>query len=370
MNWLKTDISTIITYKSMIRTFCFLLLCIISIHLSHGKIKYQSDLDSILNYYQNPVFNKPLADPSVVYDEGTKKFYAFATADSWADKKGVRLIPIVESSDLLKWKYVGTAFKNSDKPSWKEGGFWAPDIVKVGDKFHLYYSISNWHDKDASIGVAVSNSVAGPYKDFGKIISSIEIGVPNSIDPFYFEDKGQKYLFWGSFSSAKEQGTYGVPLTDDGLKIKDPKGKFKIAAGDWEAVVIHKRGDYYYMFGSKGTCCEGANSKYHVLVGRSKNIKGPYLDKNGNNIAERGNGTVVLQGNSEIVGSGHNSRIFSDKNGIDWILYHGIEPKFPVLNNGVNRRVLCVDRVVWKNGWPMVNNGTPSTKNNLKPKFN
>lgn len=337
--------------------------------VGHRTAVTMYDEDSVSNHYVNPVFNRPIADPSVLYDAVSKKYYAYGTADSWADKKGVRLVPIVESSDLVNWKYVGNAFTKDSKPKWKEGGIWAPDIVKVGDKYHLYYSISNWHDPDPSIGVAIADSPKGPFTDKGKIISTVEIGVPNSIDQFYLEDKGKKYLFWGSFHSSKNQGTYGVELTEDGLKLKDEHKKFKIAAGDWEAVVIHKREDYYYMFGSKGTCCEGANSKYHVLVGRSKSLFGPYLDKNGKDIAERGNGTRVLEGNDKIVGPGHNSRLFTDADGKDWILYHGIDPKFPVLSNGVNRRLLCVDQVHWKEGWPLINNGSPSFTTKTKPKF-
>lgn len=324
---------------------------------------------STVQYYNNPVFNNPLADPSVLYDTVSKKYYAYGTADNWADGKGVRLVPIVESVDLINWKYVGNAFTKDSKPKWKEGGIWAPDIVKVEQNYHLYYSISKWHDPDASIGVAVSSSPRGPFVDKGKILSSSEIDVPNSIDPFYFEEDGKKYLFWGSFHDSKNQGTYGVELTANGLALKDGNKKIKIAAGDWEAVVIHKRAGYYYMFGSKGTCCEGANSKYHVLVGRSKSLFGPFLDKNGKNIAERGNGSVVLKGNDKIVGPGHNSRIISDADGKDWILYHGIEPHFAMLKNGVNRRLLCVDQVYWNDGWPLINRGSPSSNNVMIPKF-
>lgn len=337
--------------------------------LGHRTTLVISNEDSVSNHYSNPVFNRPIADPTVLFDKDSKIFYAYGTSDSWADKKGIRWVPIIESTDLVNWKYKGNAFTNDSKPNWKEGGIWAPDIVKVSEKYHLYYSISIWHDKDPSIGVAVADSPLGPFIDKGKIISTLEIGVPNSIDPFYFEDNGKKYLFWGSFDSSKAQGTYGVELTSDGLSIKDPSKKIKIAAGDWEAVVIHKKGDFYYMFGSKGTCCEGANSKYHVLVGRSSSLFGPYLDRNGKDIAERGNGTLVLKGNKTIVGPGHNSRIFTDTQGNDYVFYHGIEPEFPVLKNGVNRRLLCVDQVHWQNGWPIINNGSPSSLINIKPKF-
>jgi arabinan endo-1,5-alpha-L-arabinosidase len=70
--------------------------------------------------------------------------------------------------------------------------------------------------------------------------------------------------------------------------VPDLNKKFKVAAGDFEAVVIHKRKGYYYFVGSKGSCCEGEKSSYHVLVGRSRKLKGPYTDQEGRNLTQRG----------------------------------------------------------------------------------
>jgi len=310
-----------------------------------------------------------MADPSVLYDSLSRKFYVYGTADNWDDGKGVRYIPIASSDNLTDWMYFSEAFSKITKPNWQAGGIWAPDVVKVNDNFHLYYSISKWGDLNPSIGVAIGNSPLGPFYDKGRIFSSQEIDVPNSIDPFYFEDNGKKYLFWGSFSSSLNQGTYGIELSPDGLEYINKESKFKIAAGDWEAVVIHKRGNYYYMFGSKGSCCEGANSSYHVLVARSINLKGPYLDKDGHDISIRGNGTLILEGNSKIVGPGHTSRIMTDLEGQDWILYHGIQSNRPILPNNTNRRCLFMDKVNWKDDWPIINDGTPSITNRIGPKF-
>src|SRR5690606_40531778 len=70
--------------------------------------------------------------------------------------------------------------------------------------------LSTWGDPNPGIGVAVADQPAGPFIDHGKVFTSDEIDVPNSIDAFYFEEKGEKYLFWGSFSNAPTQGTYAV----------------------------------------------------------------------------------------------------------------------------------------------------------------
>lgn len=320
--------------------------------------------------YTNPVFLPILADPSVIRDPETGFFYAYGTEDRWYTANNVdRLVPILRSKDLVNWTYVRDAF--ATKPSWKTlGGIWAPDIAMVNGKYHLYYAYSTWGDTDPGIGVATSNYPgSSAFNDQGRLFLSSEIKVPNSIDPFYYEEDGKKYLFWGSFSSEADQGTYGVELSDDGLRVRDMNEKFKIAAGDWEAVNIHKRAGYYYFFGSKGSCCNGINSTYHIRVGRSTSLQGPYLDRDGNDIAVRGNGTLVLQGNAKYIGPGHNARIITDKNGNDWMLYHAMDINKTMVDN-VNQRALFLDRVNWdSDGWPMVNDGTPSTTAKPQPVF-
>lgn len=317
--------------------------------------------------FQNPVFEPVLADPTIIRsDQGI--FYAYGTQDDWGDGQGSRMVPILKSEDLIRWDYVGTAFKQ--KPDWKEkGGIWAPEIVQVGNRFYLYYAYSTWGDPDPGIGLAIAANPEGPFEDHGKLFLSSEINVPNSIDPFYWEEKGRKFLFWGSFSNSENQGTYMVRLSDDGTSVPDMSNKVKIAAGDFEAVVIHKKGNYYYFIGSKGGCCDGENSSYHLRIGRSKFLQGPYLDQNGNDLRERGTGTAILKGDSTFAGPGHNSRIFRDKNNSEWMLYHAIEKSNPRLKSGANRRVLMLAKVLWKNGWPYIETGAPVQMNNSVPEF-
>lgn len=315
--------------------------------------------------YQNPVFEPVLADPSVIQDPISKKFYAYGTQDNWDDGQGSRLVPVLESSDMVDWSYVGPAFQ--EKPKWKNaGGIWAPDINIIDGKYYLYYSYSTWGDKNPGVGLAISDSPKGPFIDQGKLFDSESINVPNSIDPFFISDKGKNFIFWGSFSDSKEQGTYALALSKDGTKILDGK-KYKIAAGDYEAVTIFKKNGYYYFLGSKGSCCEGANSKYHVLVARSKELLGPYVDKDGRDIKERGNGTLVLQGSDEIVGPGHTSGIITDSKGQDWIFYHAIDKQDGKLGNGTSRRMLMLDPLLWKEDWPIIGEGKPSQHKIKKP---
>jgi len=324
--------------------------------------------DTTSKEYVNPVFEPVLADPTVVRDPKSKLFYAFGTADNWGDEKGTRWVPMLVSQDLTEWKYVKDALKG--RPTWKKkGGVWAPDVNYVDGKYYMYYAFSTWGDPNPGIGLAIADSLHGDFVDQGKVFLSEEVNVPNSIDPCFFEDGSKKYLFWGSFSDLPTQGTYALELTSDGKSAVDLNQKTKIAAGDWEAVMIHKRGEYYYFFGSKGSCCEGINSQYHVLVGRAKQVLGPYLDQDGQVITERGKGTLLLQGNDHFVGTGHNAQIVTDDEGADWLLYHGFDIQDGNLANGTNRRVLLLDQLTWENDWPVIKNQGASAGKQKAPVF-
>lgn len=147
----------------------------------------------VVQKYRNPIISTSLPDPSIVRTaDGV--FYLFATED-------IRNVPIYRSTDLLKWQYVGTAFNDESRPRWNpQGGIWAPDINYVDGKYMLYYSKSTWGGEwTCGLGVASADKPQGPYTDHGALFISQEIGVQNSIDPFFIEDGGKKYVFLGSF---------------------------------------------------------------------------------------------------------------------------------------------------------------------------
>lgn len=292
--------------------------------------------------YANPVVPRSLPDPTVIRaNDGW--FYLYATED-------IRHTPIYRSADLVEWEFRGTAFTAGTRPDFEpKGGLWAPDINLVNGKYVLYYSMSVWGGEwTCGIGVATADSPEGPFTDQGKLLRSNEIGVQNSIDPFFITENGRNYLFWGSF-----RGIYVIELTADGLAILPGAEKKKIAGTAYEGTYILKRGGFYYMFASIGSCCEGINSTYTTVVGRSENLMGPYLDKAGRPMMENRH-EVVIRGNDRFVGTGHNSEIVTDDQGKDWVLYHAVDKLNP------RGRVLMLDEVQWDQGWPLVGNGTPS----------
>lgn len=300
--------------------------------------------------YSNPVIDYSLPDPSIIKGEDGY-FYLYATED-------IRNLPIHRSKDLVNWEFLGTAFTDENRPDFEpNGGIWAPDINKIGDKYVLYYSMSVWGGEwTCGIGCAVSDRPEGPFKDCGMMFRSNGIKVQNSIDPFYIEDNRHKYLFWGSF-----RGIYAIELSEDGLSLKSGSSPVQIAGTAYEGTYIHKRGGYYYMFASIGSCCEGLKSTYTTVVGRSTSLFGPYLDKKGQSMMDNHH-EILIHKNDSFVGTGHNSEIVSDNAGTDWLFYHTVSVANP------DGRVLMLDKIDWIDGWPSVEGNSPSVKSE-KPRF-
>jgi arabinan endo-1,5-alpha-L-arabinosidase len=310
-----------------------------------------------LTYYTNPVFTPTFADPTVVKADD-QYYYAYATEDYWEGKD--HLVAIARSTDLVNWTYQGDAF--AVKPAWKEGGIWAPNVFRHDSMYFMFYSLSVWGDSDPGIGLAASKNPGGPFSDKGKFFLSSEAGVENSIDPFFFEDpvSGDMYIFWGSF-----HGIFGRQLNYADGVFTFAGNKFQVAGNLFEGSYVYYRDGYYYYFGSCGSCCDGLNSSYHVRVGRSQDIRGPYTDPAGQSLMMNTGqpGKLLIRGNvttGGFAGPGHNAEIMEDKKGNTWFIYHAIDKKYPYLNNGATRRPLMIDKLTWYEGWPMIEYSEPS----------
>lgn len=297
--------------------------------------------------FTNPIIPQSVPDPTVI-KAADGYFYLYGTEDT-------RNMPIYRSKNLTDWTFIGTAFTNETRPHTVRpyvpaGMMWAPDINYINGQYVLYYTIGLWGKEwDSGIGVATAPKPEGLFTDHGKLIDSREIGVQNSIDQFYIEDGGKKYLVWGSF-----RGIYIIQLTDDGLNIMPGAKKQQICGNQSEGSYILKRKGYYYYFGSVGTCCEGEKSTYHLMYGRSKSLFGPYLTKNGERILD-GKYDTLIKGNDFVAGPGHNAEIMEDDKKQTWIIYHGYLRKEPE-----KRRMVFMSQVKWKDGWPYIDGGVPA----------
>ena len=305
--------------------------------------------------YTNPVITfSSVADPTVIRtDEG---FYLYATQTNsyW--------IPI----------YFSSAFRKATRPTEDVlpggGAFWAPEIRYINGKYVLYFSWAKWGDGSISYtAVATSDSPVGDFLNAKPLLITDDFG-SNCIDQFYYEEDGKKYMFVGSFN-----GIYVTELTDDGLSVKrgadgKPVLKKQVCGRAFEGTNIYKKGKYYYLFASINNCCpnNGMDSKYKVVVGRSENLLGPYVDRKGKDMLDN-SWELVLEGDGEtFFGPGHNSIIIPDDAGTDWMIYHSYVKE----NGTVGGRLGMLDRIVWSaDGWPTIKKCVPS-KGDLLPVFN
>jgi len=241
---------------------------------------------------------------------------------------------------------------------------WAPDIIYWHGQWWLAYSCSTFGKNGSAIGLLSSRSLrSNLWKDEGCIVTSREKRDNwNAIDPNFVIDDATDtpWLVWGSFwdgiQLARLDQTMHIakgekPRTiarryDPNDKDAEPNPTSKYAGTNAiEAPFIFKHGGYYYLFVSWDYCCRGAKSNYRVAVGRSKNLAGPYLDRNGKDMAN-GGGTLFIEGDKkEWEAAGHCAVYTFD--GEDVFICHG----YSTTQNGA---AMLIQRTIsWTaDGWP------------------
>ncbi|PYE13703.1 arabinan endo-1,5-alpha-L-arabinosidase [Williamsia limnetica] len=291
------------------------------------------------------------ADPSVIRaDDG--KYYMYATADDWGDGQGAHNMTVFTSFDLVDWRYVGDVFPTA--PSWHRPGnlAWAPHISSSAGVYSLYYSL--YDATNPCVGLATSASPTGPWTDLGRpVFCAKDVGVDGTIDPYLWHDGTSKTMFVGNF-----KGIHAIPLNAEGTA---PSGApvATVADNRFEGPEVVFRDGYYYLFVSAGHCCNGADTAYRVLAGRSTSLTGPYLDRKGDDL-NKGGGALLLAGSQAWAGPGHNTVVTDDAR-TDWIVYHAVPRADLKLPSGAQRREGMIDKIVWANGWPEIGDGSPNS---------
>ena len=317
--------------------------------------------------YSNPVLKNDCPDPTVIDDRARSGyFYLYSTQTAPGSvmnrdaspkdlSSKVVNLPIYKSKDLVNWEFVGDGFPEG-RPSWlKNGALWAPDINYVNGRYVLYYALGIWGGvMESGSGVAVADSPEGPFSDKGKVVDFKTRGTLNSIDPCYFDDGDRKFLYWGSIGG----GIFGIELASDGINIAEGAKKVRLGAKNMEGAFMYKKDGWYYLFASAGTCCNGLNSTYHIVVGRSDNPLGPFVGPDGQSFKKLGYRYTIMAGSLDgsFAGPGHNSGIITDDNGNDWMLYHSYNAV-----SSFTERALNLDQIHWtQKGWPYFETGEPS----------
>jgi arabinan endo-1,5-alpha-L-arabinosidase len=276
-------------------------------------------------------------DPSVIEEDGV--FYELQTGPG---------LPGKTSSDLAAWRRASAAFPNGN-PSWIASqvpgatDLWAPDLSSFGGAHHLYYSASTFGVNVSCIGHATRARMdSGSWADHGSVVCSSRSDDFNTIDPNVIVDTGgTPWLAFGSFWS----GIKIVQLKNDGSRADTTIHSIASRGGGAiEGAYIVRRCGYYYLFVSFDKCCAGAQSTYNVRVGRSADVLGPYVDRDGVDMMD-GGGTRILGGGAGFAAAGHNAVVFSGDKAFD--VYHA----YPTDGSYARLRVA---ELVWDDqGWPI-----------------
>jgi arabinan endo-1,5-alpha-L-arabinosidase len=319
--------------------------------------------------YVNPVLDNDFPDPAVILAPDGY-YYAYATQTlregQWIN------IQVARSSNLVHWQHLGDALP--DKPAWAQEtqDFWAPFVLYDGDRYFMYYSATPdvCHDPERGhcLAIATATSPGGPFVDIGMPLL-LGMGF-EYIDPMAFDDPvtGKRLLYWGSgFQPIKVQElaedrlSFATASEPTNLVWPNPvKGAFPRLV---EAAWVIRHDDFYYLFYSGDNCC-GADAEYGVMVARSPSAMGPF------ETLEEARGvphSLMLFKSERWLAPGHNS-VVTDKAGQVWIVYHAIDVNRPRQRqeDEINsRRILLIDRIEWRDGWPFV--GTPSEESRAAP---
>jgi arabinan endo-1,5-alpha-L-arabinosidase len=255
------------------------------------------------------------------------------------------------STDRIAFSRNGSAFPSGVSWASSYSGdpmeLWAPDISYHGGKYLLYYAASSFGSNTSAIGLAGSSTgLPGSWTDYGEVISSSSSDDYNAIDPNLFVDSdGKWWLQFGSFWSGIQQvqldPSTGKPASGATVKNIASRG-----GGAIEAAYLWQHGSYYYLFVSFDLCCQGVNSTYRIMVGRSTSANGPFADRNGTAMLS-GGGTEILATHGNVIGPGGQS-VYADTDH-DLLVYH----YYDGANNGAVR--LGINYLGYdSSGWPYV----------------
>lgn len=291
------------------------------------------------------VVDDPVHDPAIVKDRTT--YYVFSTG-ILRDAQDPGGIYVRRSTGTLAgpWESMGEI----PVPEWTleygHSHLWAPNVVRHGGTYYLYYAASSFGKNTSAIGVASTRTPGDPdsWVDHGPVVTS-EQGVHdyNAIDPHVFKAEGTWWIAFGShWTGVKLQEL--VSFTDTTGPVYDIADR-GVPPNAVEAPTIFKRGPYYYLLTSWDRCCAGTDSTYKVAVGRSESVTGPYVDRDGVALLA-GGGTVILESHGDQIGPG--GQDIHVEFGRHYLLHHYYDGSA----DGVVR--MQIREMTWDDGWPVV----------------
>ena len=190
-----------------------------------------------------------------------------------------------------KWYTFGTGgggLITDDGWSWhsgadRPGGGAAPDVLKIGDRYLCIYGATGGGLGGGHSGriLTMWNKTLDPKSPDFKWSEAVEVCASDgmedqdAIDPGLLFDPttGRLWVSYGTYF-----GTIRLIELDPKTGYRVKGNKEKDIAIDCEATDLIYRNGWYYLLGTHGTCCDGVNSTYNIVCGRSRSVEGPYLD--------------------------------------------------------------------------------------------
>ena len=293
--------------------------------LSVAMLSVSAQIDTTFVAKGNPIVNyKYLGDPAALVHDGT--LYIYAGHDECPAPQQFYLMNewcILSTKDMKTFQEH--SYKLQAKSfEWAKGEAWASQVIERDGKFYWYVTVEHKTDPGKSIGVAVSDSPTGPFKDArGSALVTNSMTTEytkifwDDIDPtVWIDDDGQAYLFWGNTQC------YYAKLKKNMIELDGPIMPIKLPRFT-EAPWVHKYGDWYYL-----TFASEFPEK--ICYAMSKSINGPWEYKG------------IL---NEIAGNSNtNHQSIVQFNGEWYFIYHNgsINP------NGCGyRRAICADKLYY-----------------------
>lgn len=229
---------------------------------------------------------------------------------------------VYSSSDMVNWQEHPVPLKVTDF-AWAKSDAWAAQVIERNGKFYWYVSVTHGTIHGKAIGVAVSDSPTGPFKDaLGKAIITNDMTTQtkiswDDIDPtVMIDDNGQAYLFWGNTVCHYIKLKENMIETEGEIQTIDLP---KFTEAPW----IHKHKDWYYL-------SYAYDFPEKIAYAMSKSITGPWEYKG------------IL---NEIAGNSNtNHQSIIEFKGVPYFIYHN--GSIPT-HGGSFRRSVCVDKLYY-----------------------
>ena len=248
----------------------------------------------------------------------------------------------------------GTTLVSDDGWSWRRGvtpsrtGM-APDIIHLGDRYHMYIARNVGAQPRADINMIWSktldpNSSDYKWEEGGVVASSDGVEDCNAIDPGVLLDPndGRLWLTYGSYFGFIRLVELD-PKTGRRVNPNDPPVNIAI---NCEASIMIYRDGWYYLLATHGSCCRGADSGYNIRVGRAMKVTGPFLDHEGIDMI-KGGGKLFAGSGGRVVGPGH----FGLLDLGDGVQKFSCHYEADLDRGGAS--VLDIRPLLWKDGWPV-----------------